>query len=196
MPLSFLTAVRIAVDFNKDFDKDDAVNVTKVRLALFGEPGGPELKRSINGSSWTSWYVAFEEGQQLRHLSVADLTSDPTHHDVVYVVFRDEHVSDVMKGGASGLRVLEYIFFVVTTLARTTKCTQASNCAEKHFFDVLYTIYVPTFETLLRSPLEGFSNEGVREGERVVDFHLLVVEHGMNLDPMSTAVYVSRRTRV
>lgn len=173
----------MAVDFTKD--EDDVVDVAKVRLALFGEPGGPELKRSIHGSPWTSWYVAFEETKE--ELSVADLTPDPTHHDVVYIVFRDESVSDAVKGGASKLHVLEYIFFAVTTLARTTK--------EKLFFEVLYTTYMPTFVTLLRSPLEGFSNEGVREGERVADFLLLIVEHGKNLDPRSTVVYVSKRTK-
>ena len=210
--LDFLTSVRIAVDFK--IGEDAQVDVNKVRLALFGTPGTTrELKKSINGSVWTSWYITFDDSQDLSEVTVHDLTDDPTHHDVFYLVFKDEEVSDSWKYSSCCLHVLEYIALVVTNLAETHQSASPSKSRGNkrprveeggdfnkdfvdyfdHFFHILDRIYVPTFLTLLRSPLEGFSWNGTREGE-FCDPLLLVVEKDENLDPTSSAVYVSRRT--
>lgn len=196
--LSFLHAVRIAVDFRTK--NGVVVDVSQVRLTIFGKPGDRSLKKSIGGSPRTSWYIDYDEDEDLSNVTVDDVVGDPVHHDVVYLVFEDEEVAQIPRLCLMGETVLDYVKLVVTNKVRGLQKTGHKRSRdfdpEVYFFDVLKTVYAPAFMSLLRSPLEGFDKDGIRlDGTGVKDNLLLLIEQEENFDKTSSTIYISKRTK-
>ena len=178
IPVTFHRAVRIAVDAER------RVEVAKVNLVFFGEPGNRRLKKSIAGSPWTSWYTSIDTNPST--VTLANLIQDPTHHNVYYILYKDEDAGEVSKASCLGLEVIDYIGEVVSARAKTVKPSRLYHLLEEY--------YIPGFVRLLRTPLEGYDRNGERDGDRAGDALLMMVQQEANFDPKSVGVFNSKRT--
>ena len=190
--LSFAHAVRISVNYNEGI----VVDVSRVSLVAFGSALHLQVKKSIGGSAWTSWYVPFEKDRDFGKITVADLVHDPAHYDVFYLLFEDEEAADIWKITTLGFPVIDYIRHVVTNFATTVQSPRIDVSTEDYFLHQLEFCHVPAFHRLLRTPKTGFDYNGFdyNAGGDYLDLLLLIVEQEQNFDPESSGVYFSRRT--
>lgn len=213
--MDFLNAVRIV--FDPTILGDSRINVDNVRLVMFGAPGERHVRNSINDSENTSWYTPFVKNQDFSKISVSDLKPDPTHVNVFYLVYKGEETALNGKIMNHLHPVHSYIHKILTDLDRMMISTnpgefqtvsptnRREGFLEKMSTDVYFTHILTShlllsFLRLLRSPREGFDDNGFRKGipeeeQNSQDFLVLSLAHERNFDHESTELYVSRATK-
>ena len=201
IPITWHRALRIAVDF----EAVKRAEVGKVNLVVFGEPGNRQLKKSIAGSPWTSWYTGIDQDPST--VTMANVIPDPAFHDVFYILFEDEDAGEAVKSSCYGLEVVDYIAEVVTNWANAVQLpVQPVNpdddkpylggtlSPEEYWYHVLETIYVQAFTKLLMTPLEGLDNNGLQDGHDADDILLLAAHLESKFDPKSASLFISKKT--
>ena len=178
--LTLVPALRIVVDFDVEED-ERRVDVTGVRLAMFGRPGRRFMRASLQGKPETSWFFPLEQDVPVDpHAALSD---DPTHLDVFYLCSKDEQASQRRDKVATRGETVEV--FILQTLTNLAKIVQAPEppkfnenlivrkmhaksqrqkrsfmygfSREVYFFHLLRNFYMPAFLRLLDDVVESSS---------------------------------------
>lgn len=205
LQLSFQQSIRVVVDFGDS----RCVDISHSRLVFFGKPG----RRSFRHDGHT-WHIFNDPCQDLSTVTLEDLTPDPLHLRVYYLLFRGENEAGSKKVRTGTDNVIGHIGRCTLDIANTLptptpmrdpkkgkKSPQigediiSAMSMEQYFHHVYVNLILVGFLNILKSPLPGFDKDGRKEdGLGDEDVRFLGVDQVGNLDDDSVDLFVSLPT--